>query len=387
MSHYPDICADQIRNYCFSFSDQCQLPPTQEDHIMEESVNLQENIKSLDPLGADRVFSHLPTYNAEKNVQQILAATTSLIPPVEAVSHFDVAEAHAAMRDLGMLMSAIKRYGYEPCRVIPEIEPVVMLLGKKLKTVPRDTILDYSLWNPDEPRRRRYTSTVDENVLITSIQMAVHDLYIAIFTFKKLLEVELFSPQFVLYCKEINTRLESMVIAIVNSIKQVSPKIFAEELRVYWEPIEIGGHKYDGAGGAQVPLCLIDHLLWASDRSDNMYKRYYEHTIHYVDDELRKLYEANVHRPSLVTQIYAKLSRADGLTQVQKEAVLSVDRILATLIKFRQPHKKLACVTYDERYKSDPTVVGSSGHGPEILPHIIDLMRKAKGSLKEVFPF
>jgi hypothetical protein len=84
-----------------------------------------------------------------------------------------------------------------------------------------------------------------------------------------------------------------------------------------------------------------------------------------------------------VKQICTKLSRGDELTQIQKEAVLSVDRILATLIKFRQPHKKLAYVTYDERYKIDPTVVGSSGHGPEILPHIIDLMRKAKGYLKE----
>src|SRR5437868_3548591 len=130
---------------------------------------------------------------------------------------------------------------------------------------------------------------------------------------------------------------------------------FVPGLRVYWEPIEIGGQKYDGAGGAQVPLCLIDHFLWASDRSDSIYKRYYEHTIQYVDDELRKLYEAHVHRPSLVTQICAKLSHGDQFTPMQKEAVLSVDRILATLIKFRHPHKKLACVTYDERYKSDPT--------------------------------
>src|SRR5947209_8424651 len=98
---------------------------------MKEMVNVRENIQSLDPLGADVVFSYLPAYNATKNVQTIIAATKSLIPPMEAVFHFGVEEAHAAMRDLGILMSAIKRYGYEPCRAIPEIEPVVILLGEK----------------------------------------------------------------------------------------------------------------------------------------------------------------------------------------------------------------------------------------------------------------
>src|SRR5947209_1498919 len=112
----------------FSFSNQCQPIPAQEEYIMKEMVNVRENIQSLDPLGADAVFSRLAEYNADKNIQAIIAAIKSLIPPMEAVSHFSVEEAHAAMRDLGMLMSAIKRYGYEPCRAIPEIEPVVILL-------------------------------------------------------------------------------------------------------------------------------------------------------------------------------------------------------------------------------------------------------------------
>src|SRR5258708_17789021 len=81
--------SQENQNYCFRLSDQCQITPTQEDHIMEEIVNLRENIKSLDPLGADSVFSQLPKYNADKNVQQIIAATTSLLPHVEAVFHFD----------------------------------------------------------------------------------------------------------------------------------------------------------------------------------------------------------------------------------------------------------------------------------------------------------
>jgi hypothetical protein len=65
--------------------------------------------------------------------------------------------------------------------------------------------------------------------------------------------------------------------------------------------------------------------------------------------------------------------------------MLSVAQILATLIKFRQPHKKLAYDTYEERYKSDPTVVGSSGHRPEILAHIVELTRNARAYVMEQY--
>ena len=352
---------------------------------MEKILQLQAKIQSLDPLGADAIFAHLPTYNTMRNVQGLIDVTRSVLPTLETVAHFDQEEAHAAMRDLGMLMSAIKRHGCEPCRAIPALESVMMLLGEKLKTVPRDTVVDYSLWNPDEPRRRRYTSTADETALIESVQLALHHLYLAIDAMEKVLTVELLSPEFVTYCTELNSHLEFMVVAIVRTIKQVSPQTFAHQLRVFWEPVEIGGVKYDGAGAAQLPLCIIDHFVWASDRADSLYKSYSAHTLQYVACELRQLYEAHATRPSFTTQLGAALAHRVSFTPLQKEALLSVSQILATLIKFRQPHKKLASVTYEERYKIDPTVVGSSGHRPEILPHIVDLTRYARASLMEQY--
>ncbi|HZU66167.1 MAG TPA: monodechloroaminopyrrolnitrin synthase PrnB family protein [Ktedonobacteraceae bacterium] len=353
--------------------------------MMEEMLQLQGKIQSLDPLGADAIFAQLPTWNTMRNVQGLIDVTHSVLPSLETVAHFDQEEAHAAMRDLGMLMSAIKRHGCEPCQAIPALKPVMMLLGEKLKTVPRDTIVDYSLWNPDEPRRRRYTSTADETALIESVQLALSHLYLAIDTMEKVLMVEPLSPEFVTYCNELNSQLEFMVLAIVRTIKQVSPQTFAHQLRVFWEPIEIGGVKYDGAGAAQLPICIIDHFFWASDRGDSSYTSYYAHTLQYVACELRQLYEANATRPSFTTQLGAALAQCVSFTPLQKEALLAVSRILATLIKFRQPHKKLAYVTYEERYKIDPTVMGSSGHRPEILPHIADLTRNARAYLMEQY--
>ena len=129
----------------------------------------------------------------------------------------------------------------------------------------------------------------------------------------KVVMVEVLSPEFVAYCNEINRHLAFMVMAIVRTIKQVSPQTFAHELRVFWEPVEIGGHQYDGAGAAQLPICIIDQFFWASDRGDRLYK------------------------------------------------------------------------SYEERYKSDPTVVGSSGHRPEILPHIVELTRNARAYVMEQY--
>lgn len=350
---------------------------------MYETLRLQSAIQTLDPLGADRVFAHLPRYNAEHDVRSILTATRALLPSLQVVMQFDVPHAHAAMRDLGMLMSALKRFGWEPCHALPELEPVLMRLGEKLRTVPRDTILDYGLWNPDEPRRRKYTTTADEQVIIESVQTGLHSLYLAIAAFEQLFVVELLSSPFLSLCQRINLHLEGMVAAIVASMKHVSPQVFAHLLRVFWEPIAIGGRSYDGAGAAQLPLCLIDHWLWASDRADSVYTTYCEHTVRYLDGELQSLYETSRHRPSLVTQLCAERFRHDHLTPLQKEAVLAVSQLFTTLIKFRQPHKKLAYVTYEERYKMDAHAIGSSGHRPEILAHIIDLTWQARAYLKE----
>jgi len=350
---------------------------------MYEALRLQAAVQSLDPLRADSFFARLPEYIVEHDVQSILAATKGLLPEREAVMQFDVPHAHAAMRDLGMLISALKRYGCEPCHVVPELGPLLLLLGEKLRTVPRDTILDYAFWNPDEPRRRKYTRSHDEQVLVESVQMALRNLYLAIVTFEQAFAVELLSPPFVALCQQVNHHLEGMIAAIVASIKSVSPQVFAHQLRVFWEPIAIGDHLYDGAGAAQLPLCLIDHWLWASDRADSVYREYSDHTVQYIDRELQSLYVATRCRPSLVTQICTALSRHDCLTPLQNEAMLAVDRLFTTLIKFRQPHKKLAYATYEERDKINPHVVGSSGHRPAVLAHIIDLTWGARAYLKD----
>src|SRR5215469_13554088 len=106
------------------------LPKEQSD--MYEALRLQAAIQSLDPLRADSVFARLPEYIMDHDVRSLLAATKALLPERESVIQFDVLHAHAAMRDLGMIISALKRYGCEPCDVVPELGPVLLLLGEKL---------------------------------------------------------------------------------------------------------------------------------------------------------------------------------------------------------------------------------------------------------------
>jgi hypothetical protein len=47
---------------------------------MEEMLQLQGKIQSLDPLGADAIFAHLPTYNTMRNVQGLIDVTRSVLP-------------------------------------------------------------------------------------------------------------------------------------------------------------------------------------------------------------------------------------------------------------------------------------------------------------------
>ena len=50
---------------------------------MEEILQLQGKIQSLDPLGADAIFAQLPTYNTMRNVQGLLDGTRSVLPTLE----------------------------------------------------------------------------------------------------------------------------------------------------------------------------------------------------------------------------------------------------------------------------------------------------------------
>jgi Domain of unknown function (DUF1864) len=67
---------------------------------------------------------------------------------------------------------------------------------------------------------------------------------------------------------EFALRLRSMIDSMNLVIKNVKPAFFARELRPYLEAVEVDGRPYLGPAAAQVPMWLVDELLWASDRND-----------------------------------------------------------------------------------------------------------------------
>lgn len=351
-------------------------------YFPEKHIKQNIFIASLDPLKADDILKTLPEMNASGQVGMIISAAQILIPDIEEIGHYSYYQALAAVRDLGMLAGSIKKHGVEPAQALPDIEPVLLKLGQMTDMPPRDTVLHVCLWNPDGERQRTYTVYTDEKQLIESTKRAIPRLENAIQGLILLHEIPLDSPEFLLQCEQCGKDLSGMVEAVVHVMKNVSRKIFAEELRPYYDSITLQGKQYLGPGAVEMPLYIFDHLLWSVEYRDESYVNFKETLVSYCLPTLRKVYAQFKDQPSLLTKVCRELNTA----QAQKTTILDGANALMglfnILIKFRMPHKKLV----DQAYVYEQNKVrekGSGGYAPEMLSYLNTLTSDAREKLGE----
>lgn len=348
-----------------------------EKHIEQNTL-----IASLDPLKADDVLKTLPEMNASGDLGIIISATKTLIPDIEEIGHYSYHQALAAVRDLGMLAGSIKKHGVEPAQAVPDIEPVLLKLGQMTDMPPRDTVLHVCLWNPDGERQRTYTAHTDEKQLIESTKRAIPRLENAIQGLILLHEIPLDCPEFVLQCEQCGKDLSGMVEAVVYAMKNVSRKIFAEELRCYYDSITLQGKEYLGPGAVELPLYIFDHLLWSVECRDESYINFKEALVPYCLPILRKVYAKFKDQPSLLTKVCQELNTAQAWKSSILDGANAVMNLFNILIKFRMPHKKLV----DQAYVYEQNKVrekGSGGYAPEMLAYLNTLSLDAREKLGE----
>ncbi|MBX7268181.1 DUF1864 family protein [Micromonospora sp. Llam7] len=134
------------------------------------------------------VLRDLARRNAAGDVAGLAAMLRDLLPSPAVADGLDVAEAMAAMRDLGFLLGSIRRHDTEPVTLVPQVVPVLRLLGERTRMVPRDTVLHYGTWNPPDERCRAYTDDPQEGYLQESVRMVFADLYAALEISRDLLD-------------------------------------------------------------------------------------------------------------------------------------------------------------------------------------------------------
>ncbi|MEN7547756.1 monodechloroaminopyrrolnitrin synthase PrnB family protein [Rapidithrix thailandica] len=336
---------------------------------------------SMDPLSFDKYLKKVGQLNQAKDVNGLAELLYQVLPTPAALEHYSFEEAAAAMRDLGILLGSIKRHGVEPVWLVPEIEFVLEILGHKNNLPPRDTLIHYTLWNPDGKRMRSYTQEPDELHLIHSVKKSTGPLMDAIYNMRNLHQISLKNPKFSDYAKQAHEGFKSMIDGVVHAKRFVSPAFFANELRYYYDPIHLLGKDWIGPGAVEMPVFVFDHLLWGSDCDDPAYEEFRQTYLPYILPEFRKIFKEYENKWSLLLKLLTYVENKK-LNDTELANIKEVLKICTLLKSFRMPHKKLAEDSYKEENNPGRSK-GSGGYSTDILVHIIKLCNAKSNRLKE----
>lgn len=348
--------------------------------VVKHWLGETSEVASLDPLQFDACLSRIHIYNKQRNSTGLVSLLYQYLPTPDRLDQLGYHESLAVMRDLGILIGSLKRHGVEPVDAVPELEYVLLVLMVKTGLPPRDTLIHYTVWNPTDHRVRSYTGLDDEKYLIESVRLAYPSLLEAIALLDYVYTLEFESPMFIKYCQLVRTKLEGMVQGVVLAKRKVSPQLFADELRFYYDAIKVDYDKpYLGPGAVEMPMFVVDHILWSCDCKDDVYTDFKEGYLPYNLEAIRSIYHVYKNRESIVTKLERAFAAMPSVG-IQR-AVSAVLEIVTVLKSFRMPHKKLAASAYahaDDHHKQH----GSGGYSVDILSHIMALQnQKTKGLL------
>ena len=353
---------------------------------VETTSRENQRIASLDPLRGDALMQNVPVFNRKKDIIQLVLLLVDLLPTHNEAEAFDAYEANAAVRDIGILIGSVKRHGVEPVNVIPHLEEKMNLLAAKNGLPPRDTLLHYTIWNPTNHRRRTYTGTDDESYLIDSVVVAMDPLVAAIGLLEQLHRTPMQSPGYAGICGEVQQVFGKVVEGVVMARRFVSPAYFANELRLYFDPIHLNSRTYLGPGAVEMPMFVFDHLLWSSDCPDAEYRTFKETYVPYLHHDMRRTYRAFDGKASLVTQACRHADECGQLSQAVYESLKALAGCCRMLKSFRMPHKKIADEAYAHtrsgQEDANQRTHGSGGYSTEILSHLIELTRQTNEALE-----
>lgn len=333
----------------------------------------------LDPLGADKYFAQLPRWNANLEIGPIYQALCDMMPSAHRVGTMTVPEAIAATRDLGMMAASLGRHGANPTAIVMNLEERLLQLGERVDMVPRDTVYHYGIWNPAGRRERRFTGAAAEGALIDAVRMAVPAIDATLEWLCGVVALRLDSEEFVSGCRDAAQKLETILDAISLVKQEIPPMFFAQTLRPYFAPLEIGGRTYNGASAAPMSMCIVDHLLWGSDCRDRVFRQFQLEQIRYNMARWRVLYGRTLGQPSLVSRLVAAHEAGELESTASIEAVVD---LLHVLIAFRGRHRHVARRAYSPDIRKFE--VGSGGYGVDTLEHIFGLTRAAAKSLEDL---
>lgn len=358
------------------------------------SIATHQRIAAANPLNAHEQMKQLAACNDDKKVSEVKTLFRQILPSLESLKTLDFYDKMAVMRDLGMFLGSLKRHNIEPLTSVPEAETILLQIANDTNMPPRDTLLHYSVWNPADEHVRTFTTSFREVEVIKSLQLCIPPLEKALQNLEYLYQADVETEEFGQFCEVVVDEMEFLIDAIVSVYRKVPPLYFLEDLRPYYEPVMVAGKAYSGPGAVEIPLFLVDQVLWASNNTRAEYLDMKERGLANVLPHWRAMYFNLRGQPSLSDKLIEKLQNTDyssdnvdlqdekvAIAKIVKKNILLVDKIYTQLISFRLPHLKIADISYG---KPNPQFgKDQQGYGKSILAIILEMMKEKRQKLTE----
>lgn len=344
---------------------------------------VDREVATLDPLGLNAffgdTFAHFANTPNSFWIERFIR--NELSNSVTAVSFETIAtaEAKAVIRDVATILCAARKFGLQPAE-FPAVEKSLFIASKIAGELPTDTVYSYTTRNPSGRSQRRFTNSPEETCFIQALTEGVfavdeclqhlvsvrNDFSLTTETLEKL--------------KRANAALSVLVQGMREVREKISPQYFTGTLRPFFEPKIVCGESYNASNGAQMPLMLVDEILWGSSYTDHTWFSYQTDLFKYFPQPYKNLFESITREPSIVDLLVAVETRKLSLDslRVAKAIAAEVSQLLMTLVRFRAPHYKTA---HENMKLRDEGSKGSGGYDTEILKFMIAKTTDARDRL------
>jgi hypothetical protein len=333
--------------------------------VFEADMRRNEAVARLDPLALDRCFRDDFVQLCKTNSDTIWRY---LEEHLEGFTHWYLHglgrfEAQAAIRDLATFASAIRRHGAD-VKDYPRLDLLLQFYGRVGQCVPSDTILTFSVQNPEGVRERTFTGDPRERLFIQSLRVGLNAVYGVIAGLDQLTRMDLGETRYASQVREVVASFARMVSATHSVRKEVTEDWFTPVYRPFFEPKMVGGVVYQASNGAQMPVCVIDSLMWGFDDKDAVLPGYCSHNLGALSVELRVHLLELSSRKTLRSQVQTHSLFGDNV----RNSLSALYELCESILRFRYPHLVMAQKNF--RLRPDDSK-GSGGYNVSSLEYII----------------
>lgn len=229
----------------------------------------------LDPFGLDEWFRGGPPL-ARRDVGESLHHLHRITASPPDIPGAEVAL--AALRDLDLLLCHSHRLAPGVWPRIPQLEALLLRLGKVGDHIPRGANDTYGIRNPLPPNTRTYTRTPQEHALYRGLALGesrLDDLLVALVA---CLVNPVDSPAHVDAARALVAGWEPMIDGVKLMRRAVVAPVMGGQIAPWVSAtFTIGGRGYRGPTAAQLPVVLVDWLIWGCNAHDDVYRDYYRY--------------------------------------------------------------------------------------------------------------